>query len=150
MGANKDESQSAHDRMMDEVIQGAESGSILDFSMKQILARGCDPQMALRASKLMPKMLGGVKFIACIDDDDFIAKLRERQWSVVFFAPGACRYNAAGMSIPGARAHTKGWGLEEYRALVREHQGDGIQIVETTDEREIIPRLRQALLQSKD
>jgi hypothetical protein len=149
MGQSKDKTQSAHDRMMDEVIQGAENGSILDFSMKQILARGCDPQMALRASKLMPKMLGGVKFIACTDDDDFIVKLREQQWSVVFFAPGACRYNAAGMSIPGARAHTKGWGLEEYRALVREHQGDGIQIVETTDERKIIPRLRQALLQSK-
>ena len=54
------------------------------------------------------------------------------------------------MAIPGGRAHTKGWGLAEYRALVRQHQGDQLPIVETTDEREIVPRLRQALLQSKD
>jgi hypothetical protein len=150
MGQSKEIPRSARDRMMDEVVQGAESESSVDFSAKHILARGCDPQMALRASKVMPTLLGGVEFIACSDDDDFIAKLRERQWSVVFFAPGACRYNAAGMAIPGARTHTEGWRLEDYRALVREHQGDEIQIVETTDEREIIPRLRQALLHSRD
>jgi hypothetical protein len=150
MGQNKDSTQSPRDRMLNEVIQGSESGTSIDFSAKHILARGCDLQMAQRASKLMPTMLGGVEFISCTDDDDFIAKLQERLWSVVFFAPGACRYNAADMAIPGARTHTKGWGLEEYRALVRQHQGDEIQIVETTDEREIIPRLRQALLQSRD
>jgi hypothetical protein len=136
--------------MMGEVVQGAGSGESIDFSAKSILARGCDPQMALRASKLMPALLGGVELVSCTDDDDFVAKLRERQWSVVFFAPGACRYNAAQLPIPGGRAHTRGWGLAEYRALVRQHQGEEIQIVETTDEREIVPRLRQALLQSRD
>ena len=146
----KDPTQSPQDRMMAEVVQGAGDGKAMDFSAKTILARGCDPQMALRASKVMPALLGGVEFVSYTDDDDFVAKLRERAWSVVFFAPGACRYNAARKPIPGGRAHTKGWGLAEYRALVRQYQGDQICIVETTDEREIIPRLRQALVQSRD
>jgi len=146
----KDPTQSPQDRMMAEVVQGAGDGESMDFSAKTILARGCDPQMALRASEVMPALLGGVEFVSCTDDDDFVAKLRERSWSVVFFAPGACRYNAARMPIPGGRAHTKGFGLPEYRALVRQYQGDQIPIVETTDEREIVARLRQALLQAKN
>ena len=136
--------------MMGEVVQGAGNTESRDFSAKAILARGCDPQMALRASKVMPGLLGGVEFVACSDDDHFVVKLRERQWSVIFFAPGACRYDAARLPIPGARAHTSGWGLAEYRALVRRYQGEQVPIVETTDEREIVPRLRQALLQSMD
>jgi hypothetical protein len=40
--------------------------------------------------------------------------------------------------------------LAEYRALVRQYQGDQIPIVETTDEQEIVQRLRQALVQSRD
>ena len=135
---------------MAEVAKGADDGESMDFSAKTILARGCDPEMARRASKVMPALLGGVQLVSCTNDDDFVARLRERAWSVVFFAPGACRYNAARMPIPGGRAHTKGWGLAEYRALVRQYQGDQIPIVETTDEREIVPRLRQALLQSTD
>ena len=150
MSEIKNPTQSPQDRMMAEVVQGADDGVATDFSAKTILARGCDPQMAHRASKVMPALLGGVQLVSCTDDDDFVAKLRERAWSVVFFAPGACRYNAANMPIPGGRAHTKGWGLAEYRALVRQYQGDQIPIVETTDEREIVPRLRQALLQSRD
>lgn len=150
MAQSRDSEHAARDRMMGEVVQGAGSGDDIDFSAKRILARGCDPQMALRASKIMPALLGGVELVSCTDDDDFVAKLRERQWSVVFFAPGACRYNAARMPIPGGRAHTRGWGLAEYRALVRQHLGEEIPIVETTDEREIVPRLRQALLQSRD
>ena len=146
----KDPTQSPQDRMMAEVVNGADDGKSVDFSAKTILARGCDPQMARRASEVMPALLGGVEFVSCTNDDDFVEKLRERAWSVVFFAPGACRYNAAHMPIPGGRAHTKGWGLEEYRALVRQYQGDQISIVETTDEREIVPRLRQALLESRD
>ena len=144
----KDPIESPQDRMMAEVMQVASDEELMDFSAKSILARGCDPQMALRASTVMPPLLGGVEFVSCTNDDDFLEKLQERAWSVVFFAPGACRYNAANMPIPGGRAHTIGWGLEEYRALVREYQGDQICIVETTDEREIIPRLRQALVQS--
>lgn len=141
---------SAQDRMMAEVVEGASDGESLDFSGQAILARGCDPQMALRAAKIMPPLLGGVEFVSCTNDDDFVEKLKERDWSVVFFAPGACRYNAAKLPIPGNRPHTAGWSLEDYRALVRQHQGDPICIVETTDEREIIPRLRQALIQVRD
>jgi hypothetical protein len=139
---------SSRDRMMAEVVAGSREGESNDFSTQAVLARGCDPQMAQRATKAMPALLGGVGFVACTDDDDFVAKLQERRWSVVFFAPGACRYNASRMPIPGGRAHTKGWGLAEYRALVQQYQGDQIPIVETTDEREIVPRLRQALRQS--
>ncbi len=135
---------------MAEVVQGAGDGEPMDFSAKAILARGCDPQMAQRASQVMPGLLGGVQFVSCTDDDDFVEQLRERSWSVVFFAPGACRYHAARMPIPGGRAHTMGWSLAEYRALVRQHQGEQIPIVETTDEREIVQLLRQALLQSRD
>ena len=142
--------QSPQDRMMAEVVQGAGDEKPMSFSTKSVLSRGCDPQMARRASEVMPALLGGVEFVSCTDDDDFVEKLRERAWSVVFFAPGACRYNAAHMPIPGVRAHTKGWGLEEYRALVRQYQGEQISIVETTDEQEIVARLRQALLQSRD
>ncbi len=87
----KDPTQSPQDRMMAEVVQGADDGVAMDFSAKTILARGCDPHMARRATEVMPALLGGVEFVSCTDDDDFVAKLRERAWSVVFFAPGACR-----------------------------------------------------------
>jgi hypothetical protein len=131
--------------MMGEISEGRSKKTGGDNSAKSILARGCDPQMAIRASKVLPQQLGNPELVSCTDDDDFIAKLQERRWSVVFFAPGACRYSAANMQIPGARHHTKGWSLAEYRTLVRTHQGEDIPIVETTEEREIIPRLRQAL-----
>jgi len=150
MTETKDPNQSPQDRMMAEVVNGADDGKSLDFSAQTILARGCDPQMARRASEVMPALLGGVEFVSCTDDDHFVAKLKERAWSVVFFAPAACRYNAASMRIPGSRTHTKGWRLAEYRALVRQTQGTETPIVETTDEREIVPRLRRALLQSID
>jgi hypothetical protein len=142
----KDPIPSPQDRMMAEVVQSAGDAESIDFSAQSILARGCDPEMARRASQVMPALLGGVELVSCTDDDDFVSKLRARAWSVVFFAPGACRYNEAQMPIPGGRAHTRRWGLAEYRALVRQHQGDQIPIVETTDEREIVPRLKQALL----
>ena len=150
MAESKGPIQSARDQMMGEVIEGGREGEFIDFSAKSILARGCDPQMALRASKVMPSLLGGVELISCTDDEDFISKLQSRKWSVVFFAPGACRYNAANRPIPGAISHTSGWGLAEYRVLVRAHQGEDIQIVETTEEREIISLLTTALLQSRD
>jgi hypothetical protein len=150
MAKSKGPIQSARDQMMGEITEGVREGESIDFSAKSILARGCDPQMALRASKMMPSLLGGVELVSCTDDEDFIAKLQARTWSVVFFAPGACRYNAANRPIPGASSHTSGWGLAEYRVLVRRHQGEDIQIVETTKEREIIPLLKRALLQSRD
>ena len=135
---------------MGQISEGAPDAESLDHSNKSILARGCDPQMALRASKMLPPHLGNPTLVSTTNDDDFIAKLQSARWSVVFFAPGACRHDKANNPIPGARDQTHGWGLTQYRALVREHQGDDVQIVETTDEREIIPLLRRALAQSRD
>jgi hypothetical protein len=134
--------------MIHEIGDGVTETESIDFSDKSILARGCDPEMALRASEMLPPLLGYPELVSCTDDDDFVAKLKARAWSVVFFAPGACRYHAAKMPIPGGRPKTRGWSLKQYRALVREHQGEHIPIVETTEEREIISLLRQALRES--
>jgi hypothetical protein len=133
------------DRMVGEITEGGSSTTPPDHSDLCILARGCDPQMAVRAAVMLPPHLGNPVLVSATDDVDFIAKLRSQQWSVVFFAPGACRFDAANMPIPGSRAETRGWGLAEYRELVRTHQGEDTPIVETTDEREIIPLLLNAL-----
>ena len=135
----------SRDHLLGEIAEGVSEGGVLDHSGLSVLARGCDPQMAVRASKMLPPHLGYPELVSCTDDDDFLVKLQERQWSVVFFAPGACRYSAASHPIPGARSHTAGWNLEQYRAWVRQHQGEDVPIVETTEEREIVPRLRAAL-----
>ena len=140
----------ARDRMMGEIAEGAHDVGSLDHSTKSILARGCDPQMAIRASSMLPPQLGNPTLVSTTNDDDFIAKLKNARWSVVFFAPGACRHHAANNPIPGARTQTQGWSLTQYRDLVRQHQGDDVQIVETTEEREIISLLRRALAQSRD
>jgi hypothetical protein len=142
--------EAARNRMMRELGEGLTESEVFDCSKLSILARGCDPQMALRASKMLAPLLGEPELVSCTDDDDFIAKLQARKWSVVFFAPGACRYSAANMPIPGARPHTRGWSLTQYRALVTEHQGEGTPVVETMDERDIIPLLKQALRRSLD
>ena len=91
-------------------------------------------------------MLGDAAIVSVTDDDDFLEKLTSgEQWDVVFFAPGACRFNAAKQPIPGGRVATRGWTLENYRALVRQNLGDDVPIIETTEEREIVPLLRAAL-----
>ena len=143
-------SQDPRDRMMGQIAEGVSAAKLGDYSAKSILARGCDPQMAQRASKMLPPHLGNTQLVTATNDDDFIEKLHSKKWSVVFFAPGACRYNAAKRPIPGATDHTRGWSLAQYRALVRQLQGEGVRIVETTDERKIIPLLRRALAQSRD
>ena len=148
MDESHSQSEAARDRMMREIGEGLTDPEAFDCSKLSILARGCDPQMALRASKMLPPLLGNPELVSCTDDDDFIAKLQARKWSVVFFAPGACRYSAANKQIPGARSHTRGWSLTQYRALVIEHQGEDTPVVETTDERDIIPLLKQALRRS--
>jgi hypothetical protein len=101
--------------------------------------------MGRRAIKLLPPVLGNPEMVSITNDDDFITELQRKKWSVILFAPGACRYDARTLPIPGSRSQTKGWGLTEYRNLVRKHQGEDINIVETTDERQIVPLLREAL-----
>ena len=114
-------------------------------SSKSILTRGCDPAMAAKASLMLPPLLGGVEVVACTCDEDFVRLLMERQYTAVFFAPGACRFSAASQPIPGGSVTTRGWALEQYRTLVRQYQGEDVAIVETLQEAQIVPLLALAL-----
>ena len=135
----------SRDRMMGEIASSAGNCADGDASAKVVLARGCDPVMAERSGKMLPPMLGNVGIVAVTDDDAFFAKLAERKFDVVLFAPGACRYDAARQPIPGGNAATAGWTLANYRAKVKETQGEDAAIVETTEEKNIVPLLRKAL-----
>ncbi|MEM7127688.1 MAG: hypothetical protein AAF702_15245 [Chloroflexota bacterium] len=116
-----------------------------DNSRKSILARACDPLASLAASKAIPPLIGNPEYVFANDDADFVEKLKSREWSVIFFAPGACRFSAAKQPIPGSNSQTQGWTLEQYRELVRKHQGDMIQIVETYEEKKSAGLLKSAL-----
>jgi hypothetical protein len=120
----------------------------LDNSRKSILARGCDPFVSAEAARAIPPLVGNPEYVATTNDEDFIDKLQSRDWSVVFFAPGACRFSAANQPIPGGNSRTKGWTLEQYRELVRKHQGERTVIVETPDESETVRLLKEALERS--
>jgi len=119
--------------------------SSVDNSTKSILARACDPVMAQQAAAAIPAQIGNPEYVVTTSDLDFVEKLHSRQWSVVFFAPGACRFSAAGQSIPGGNDETRGWTLDEYRDLVRRTQGEQVEIVETLHESETLERLNAAL-----
>ncbi len=121
-----------------------------DNSRKSILARGCDPFASLEASKAIPPLIGNPEYVPTTNDADFIEKLKSRDWSVIFFAPGACRFSAAKQPIPGGISQTQGWTLEQYRELVRKHQGDTIQIVETQEERKTVSLLKSALEKAQE
>jgi hypothetical protein len=101
--------------------------------------------MAARSKEFLPPLVGNAQMITATDDDNFFRELKQRKFDAVFFAPGACRWSAARQPIPGGNQATRGWGLEQYRAAVREHQGEGVPIVETTRESDIVPLLRRAL-----
>ena len=135
----------SRDILIGHINDGIDTTQIGDNSNKSILVRGCDPEMGRRAIKLLPPVLGNPEMVSITNDDDFITELQSKKWSVILFAPGACRYDARTLPIPGSRSQTKGWGLTEYRNLVRKHQGEDVNIVETTDERQIVPLLRAAL-----
>ena len=127
------------------ISNGIDVTQISDNSKKSILIRGCDPEMGRRAIELLTPVLGNPEMVSVTNDDDFITELKKKKWSVIHFAPGACRYDATKSPIPGSRSQTMDWGLAEYRNLVRKHQGKDINIVETTDERQIVPLLRKVL-----
>ncbi len=141
---NQSTADAARDRMIGEIVNGS-TNAVGDASQKALLVRGCDPQMAARASKMLPPLLGNPIFDTATNDNEFIMKLKARRYNVIMFAPGACRYNAASRVIPGGNAMTRGWTLVNYRALVRRYQTANVTIVETTEEREIVPKLRVAL-----
>ena len=121
-----------------------------DNSKKSILARGCDPYLSLQFSKVVPPLVGNAKYIPTTDDTDFINKLKSQKWSVIYFAPGACRYSAAKKQIPGGNYDTQGWTLEEYKELIYELQGEDIQIVESLEERGAIQLLNNALAKARE
>ena len=133
------------EKFINDISDGIGLALIGDNSNKSILARGCDPEMGRRAVELLPPILGNPEMVAVTNDDDFIKELQRKQWSIVHFAPGACRYNASKSPIPGSRELTNGWGFEQYRELVRKYQGVDIKIIETTIESQIVPLLRKAL-----
>ena len=94
---------------------------------------------------MLPPMLGGAQILTATDDDHFIKLLSgDVKFDVIFFAPGACRWSAAKKPIPGGNSATAGWGIDQYKAFAREKQPDA-RIVETVEEREIVPLLRSAL-----
>jgi len=128
------------------ISEGIDNTQINDHSNKSILIRGCDPEMGRRAIELLPPVLGRPEMVSVTNDDDFIKELKKKKWSVIHFAPGACRYDSTKSPIPGSRELTQGWGLTEYRSLVIKHQGENIKIVQTADERQIVPLLLKALM----
>ena len=128
------------------ISNGIDVTQINDNSNKSILIRGCDPEMGRRAIELLTPVLGNPEMVSVTNDDDFITELQKKKWSVIHFAPGACRCDSTKSPIPGSRTQTKGWGLTEYRTLVKKHQGQDIKIVETAYERQIVPLLRKALV----
>ena len=135
----------SRDILIGHIRDGIDNTQVGDNSNKSILARGCDPEMGRRAIKLLSPILGNPEMLSVTNDDDFIIELKRKKWTVIHFAPGACRYDATKSPIPGNRSLTQDWGLAEYRNLVRKYQGEDIKIVETTDESQIIPLLRKAL-----
>jgi hypothetical protein len=100
--------------------------------------------MAAKSVSFLPPMLGGCTIVTASNDDDWFRELKARKYDVVFFAPGACRWNQVKKPIPGGNSVTRGWSLEEYHAAVREVD-PSVPIVQTTEESEMIPLLRKAL-----
>ena len=122
---------------------------IMDHSNKRILARGCDPIASKHAALALPPLLGNPEYIATTNDEEFIEKLTQEKWSVIFFAPGACRFNAANQPIPGGNTQTQGWSIDQYKAFVRQTQGSEIQMVETPFEQDTLINLKAALAKVK-
>lgn len=123
----------------------SQKATVSDHSAKSILARGCDPYLSLKFSKIVPPLIGNAAYTPTTEDHDFINKLKSQKWSVIYFAPGACRYSAAKMQIPGGNEDTRNWTLEEYKQLIYQLQGDEIQIVESLQEQGAIQLLNDAL-----
>ena len=127
-----------------------ETQSKTDNSNKSILARGCYPVLSLEFSKIVPPLVGNATYIPTTDDVDFVEKLKSGKWSVIYFAPGACRYSAAKRQIPGGNVDTQGWSVEQYKELVYKLQGDDVQIVESIYEQGAIELLSDALAKARE
>jgi hypothetical protein len=122
---------------------------ISDNSNKTILARGCDPYLSAMAAREIPKLLGNPSYIPTTTDEEFFALLKTKKWSMIYFAPGACRFSAAKRRIPGSNEVTKTWTLAEYKELIYKYQGDDVTIAESTSEQEAIGVLQRAIEQAR-
>jgi hypothetical protein len=122
----------------------------LDNSKKRVLARGCDPVLSEQFASVAPALTGGAEYVPTWNDADFIEKLQSEKWSVVYFAPGACRYSAAQQPIPGGNMITEGWSLENYITLAKELQGQDLEIAESPFESNSLDALKAALAKSKE
>ena len=134
------------DRLMRLISDGIDVTQVRDNSKKSVLIRGCDPEMGRRAIELLTPVLGNPAMVSVTNDDDFIIELKKKKWSVIHFAPGACRYDSTESPIPGSLIQTKGWRLADYKTLVKKYQGQDIKIVETIYEHKIVPLLKKALV----
>ena len=121
------------------------STTTADHSDKSILTRSCDPRASASFAEIVPPLIGNATYISATNDRDFIHLLKSRKWTIVFFAPGACRISAARRQIPGGNFDTKNWTVAQYKELVKHIQGEQIEIVETMHEAETIDLLNEAL-----
>ena len=127
-----------------------EQKKLTDNSKKRILARGCDPHLSFEFAKVAPSLTGNAEYVPTTNDVDFIEKLKSQKWSVIYFAPGACRFSAAKQQIPGGNVDTRGWTLEQYKKLIYELQGNDIQIAESLYESESLAALNKALENARE
>jgi hypothetical protein len=139
----------SRDRMVADLKKHAASRGG-DASSKSVIVRGCDPRMCERAAEFLPGMLSNPgKLDFSTKDDHFFQMLKENKYDLVHFAPGACRWDAAGRPIPGGNAESKGWRLRDYhvkvRALQEQAGNPDVKITETTEESELVPVMRKAL-----
>lgn len=100
--------------------------------------------------KALPPQMGNPAYVPTTIDVEFIDKLKSQKWTVVYFAPGACRFSAQKLAIPGGSEDTRGWTLEEYRALVYKYQGKDVRIVEISEEMKAISLLKDALADARE
>ena len=133
--------------MLDAVKAGAGDDAVQDMTHKHLLLRGCDPVMAERAKGFIPQLLGNVQMTAVTDDDTFMKLLRsDTVFDVIGFAPGAMRWDARKMPIPGSNIETEGWDIACYKKEIRKLRGSSVPVVGTADEHELVPMLRRALM----
>ena len=124
--------------------------TVADNTKKSVLARGCDPVLSQNFARTVPPLIGNAEYVATTNDVEFIEQLKTRKWSVIYFAPGACRFSAAKSNIPGASIQTTGWTIEDYVKLINELQGNDIQIAQSAYESESLKALQHALEKARN
>ena len=95
-----------------------------------LLVRTIDSQTMARARPLFTGQLGhGVRIVGASSDDAMERDLKESRWDAVLLHPAYCR------AIGSERLH-------EVRGLVSELQGPECRVVDTVDDKELLPMLK--------